>query len=590
MEFETNEEREQYLNARGKLILNACPGSGKTTSIAKKLVNLQKDSKANCGKYSGIVCLSFTNAAKNEIDTKYKMFSGHFVKYPNLVTTIDNFINLYITLPYYYLLGYDCKRPQILDDITIIDEYWKGKFKYKNKRNQLLYYSYKPSSIQIEQDGKFTTGGNKPNEDKVAIETFESYCKELKGWQFKKGLISTNDSAFIALYLIKKYPKIGNWLSNRFPHIIIDEAQDTSDLQHTIFDKIVKNGLNNIEFIADPYQSLYEWRNANPYHLTSKAEDWKIYDFTKNKRSPQRIINCFSLIKQKEDKLIESCVNNDKGIPITIYKYNSDSNLAKIIAAFNNICEYYDLSNNKILTRGNSLKNRLNGKEVNTKPWKSWVPYDLIEAINAYKSGNIKTAVNKTRKIATSLIMEEQQSDAHKIKKFENDCKSDYAFNSFCLSLLANMPGLEYKIGEWTKYAQELLTEELNLKKKLDFETKQKGSDYFKRSDLERPLMDFFVETSSLSQMPITTIHQIKGQTLDSVLLIFNEKKQKQNITFYDIKSSNEFPEEKQRIIYVGMSRPKHLLAMAFPEKIPNSEIQEKFGSDIEIINEDSLN
>jgi len=34
--YDLNEERSAYLNARGKVILNACPGSGKTTTIAKK--------------------------------------------------------------------------------------------------------------------------------------------------------------------------------------------------------------------------------------------------------------------------------------------------------------------------------------------------------------------------------------------------------------------------------------------------------------------------------------------------------------------------------------------------------------------------
>ena len=42
---------------------------------------------------------------------------------------------------------------------------------------------------------------------------------------FTKGLISTGDSAYIALYLLKNNPKISEWLSLRFPFVIIDEAQ-----------------------------------------------------------------------------------------------------------------------------------------------------------------------------------------------------------------------------------------------------------------------------------------------------------------------------------------------------------------------------
>ena len=40
MEYEVTEERKAYLNARGYTILSACPGSGKTTSIVKKLYDI----------------------------------------------------------------------------------------------------------------------------------------------------------------------------------------------------------------------------------------------------------------------------------------------------------------------------------------------------------------------------------------------------------------------------------------------------------------------------------------------------------------------------------------------------------------------
>jgi len=45
MYFE-NEERLAYLQARGKVILSACPGSGKTTTIAKKILNLETSNRS----------------------------------------------------------------------------------------------------------------------------------------------------------------------------------------------------------------------------------------------------------------------------------------------------------------------------------------------------------------------------------------------------------------------------------------------------------------------------------------------------------------------------------------------------------------
>jgi hypothetical protein len=77
----------------------------------------------------------------------------------------------------------------------------------------------------------------------------------------------------------------------------------------------------------------------------------------------------------------------------------------------------------------------------------------------------------------------------------------------------------------------------------------------------------------------------VKGKSLDSILVFFNESKHKHNITFSDIESSGQnFPSETQRIIYVALSRPKHLLSMAFPESVSEQELRAKFGEGITIV------
>lgn len=78
---------------------------------------------------------------------------------------------------------------------------------------------------------------------------------------------------------------------------------------------------------------------------------------------------------------------------------------------------------------------------------------------------------------------------------------------------------------------------------------------------------------------------------MDAILIFFNDKKHKDNITFRDIMNSqNAFPSERERIIYVAMSRPKHFLAMTFPETISDAELNKKFGNDIKIVTEQELN
>ena len=127
MEFEINQQREAYLDSRGKIILNACPGSGKTTAIAKKIMLLQDEYKTTLSRFSGIACLSFTNTAKDEISEKYTELSGDYLGFPHKVSTIDSFINQYITLPFYYLFVKNGKRPKILDDPGFLNDAWKAR-------------------------------------------------------------------------------------------------------------------------------------------------------------------------------------------------------------------------------------------------------------------------------------------------------------------------------------------------------------------------------------------------------------------------------------------------------------------------------
>ena len=286
MQFEMTPQRVAYFSARGKIILNACPGSGKTTCIIHKLALLEKECLQNHGSHAGIVCLSFTNVAKNEILHKYKEVYGYDFRFPHLVSTIDSFINQYITLPYYNLLNKDLKRPQIIDQAGIIDKLvkvrfqYKGKWmdgiqppmnKYKNRAGKPIYLSYPPGTIWIDVNGHFTFQGKAPNPALVDPLVFQAYGKDLFHWKIKRGLITSLDSAYIALSILKKHENIGRWLVKRFPYMIIDEAQDNSEIQHALFDKLVDLGLTNIELIGDPYQSLYEWRDAKPQLFLTAA-------------------------------------------------------------------------------------------------------------------------------------------------------------------------------------------------------------------------------------------------------------------------------------------------------------------------------
>lgn len=591
MEFEITPQRQAYLDARGKIVLNACPGSGKTTAIAKKLMLLQDEYYSKFGRFSGIACLSFTNTAKEEISEKYTELSGEYLDFPHKVSTIDSFINQYITLPYYYLFVKNGKRPKILDDASFLNEIWLPKWRYRDRNNKPICFAYPPASIRFESDGTFSSNGYRPSQANVAPDVFNSYCHALKNWQIQSGIITTSDSAFIAYALLRQQPKIGNWLALRFPHIIVDEAQDNSAVQHALFDKLTELGLDNLEFIGDPYQSLYEWRDADPSLFNSKyvdAQNWQGLDLTDNRRSPQRIIDCFSILRKLDDPAVKTACTNDLQLPVTIYRYNQH-NSPLIVQHFDRRCSESGLEYNQIVVRGNSLKNQMLGKSADQEPWKSNLPYRIIDARHKYEGNEIKEAIKAIRSIAVSLIA--KGKDMVEIKQLEQELKTDNHFNALLLDLLHNLPSFDLTISNWATTTQTFLKERLELAEDVNFEQKERSyAGKFDKAILNEPLKDNFKRSYSKSRIPITTVHQVKGKSLDSILVFFNEKKHKDNITFSDVESSgNNFPSEKQRIIYVALSRPKHLLAMAFPESISEEDIKAKFGLGITIVLSEEL-
>lgn len=592
MQFELSETIEKYIAARGKIFLNACPGSGKTTTIAYKLSQLTSEWDDQFGKFSGIACLSFTNIAKDEINQKYAEFSETPLKFPHLVSTIDSFINQYITLPFFYLFEANAERPRIVEDSNIINTAWKHYFnqnkklqkQLKNKAGQSLHYSYPPFDIHVELDNSFTFAGRECNPEKVDPSIFTSYCKTVKKWQIRqKGLLAIHDSAYIAVDLLRRFPRVGQWLAKRFPIIIVDEAQDTSEIQLDILERIANSGLRSLELVGDPYQCLYEWRNASPEMLVERTNDtsWTAIPLNDNRRSQSKIIRCFSQLRKKGDAEINPITKFSIEYPILVVKYNK-SNEYEAVEKF--LSRIGGFSENHVVVRGRSLRDKLLGnKRPSTgKPlWKSSLPEILIHCKKSFDSYNIKQGVNRLRAELPAIL--EPKSDINRRRELEDELKEDYSVNALLFGVVRNLPSLGFAVNKWTEETQDFLFQSLSdhftVKSKIDFQLK--AGEYKKFYD--QSIEEIYGE-QVIAEIPISTIHQVKGMTCDTLLLIMSPDSKGANISVKDINQPVDFPSEKQRMIYVAMSRPRHLLAIGVPNDIPEETLYQKLGNAIEIV------
>lgn len=571
MIFEITPENDNYIKARGKIVLNACPGSGKTSAIAYKLTLLSNECAKHYGKYSGIACLSFTNVAKDEISTKFEKLSAQALSYPNIVSTLDSFINKYITLPFYYLLKHKSERPAIMNSVDFLDKMNLGWF--PNKRKQPLSVSYRPSLLKFEIDGTISWDGNKPNPIIVDPAIFEKFAKQFKNWQLENGFLNNDDSAFIALQLLKTFPQIGKDLVSRFPFIVIDEAQDTSELQYKIFDELIKNGLSNIEFIGDPYQSLYEFREARPDLFIQRYEDkvnWNTYELSSCRRSSQKIIHFYQIFRRAAEKPIKSMCKLGTDIPVKIIKYDEDK-LDSLISQYTlNIDTTLPY---QILVRGTSHLEMFGVRQTHETPWKNEMAKDIVIAAYNYEIGKIKDCINSLRKVYIELKFPTKDYKEKLVE--ESKLKEDFVLNVELHDFIKNIPSTDDTLFNWTTKTTGYIKTCFGVE--IDLQLKKKGAAYTSQN------LKTLLYPQTVLQYPVSTIHKVKGMTFNSILLVLSDNSSGEKISISDFTSPVDLPNEKQRMLYVALSRPESFACIAVPSKVSDADIIAKFGN-IEII------
>lgn len=119
-----------------------------------------------------------------------------------------------------------------------------------------------------------------------------AYKKQYQAFEFV-------DIAKMALSLVQNFPFVRETLKKQFVEILIDEYQDTNDLQELFIQQIAQN---NIYVVGDVKQSIYRFRNANPDIFIQKYADYQNHiggtkiDLTSNFRSSESVIQLINTI------------------------------------------------------------------------------------------------------------------------------------------------------------------------------------------------------------------------------------------------------------------------------------------------------
>ncbi|MCM1370371.1 MAG: UvrD-helicase domain-containing protein [Clostridium sp.] len=173
-----------------------------------------------------------------------------------------------------------------------------------------------------------------------------------------------NDIAIMAYNLVKNNEFVCNEIKSSFDEILIDEYQDTNDLQES-FINLIQN--NNVYMVGDIKQSIYRFRNANPYLFKNKYDNYsknnggiKI-DLSKNFRSRKEVIDSINLIFESimSEDFGGVTYNNGHvlGFGNTSYK-DVDENLELEIYSYEED-EIYNKNEQEVFTICNDIKSKI---------------------------------------------------------------------------------------------------------------------------------------------------------------------------------------------------------------------------------------
>ena len=301
-EFETTfsvklnqQQKEAVQSTKGPVLLLAVPGSGKTTVLVTRLGymiycrNIPPES---------ILTVTYTVAATKDMSERFAVRFGEDMAKRLEFRTINGICAMIIQY-YGRRIG---KTPfELVKDekattgmlIKICQDHGMGyptESDLKNVRTLITYIKnmmLNEEELQkLEEESDIRIAG-----------IYREYCRQMR----EQKLMDYDDQMLYAYNMLRKDPGVLAYFQNRYPYICVDEAQDTSKIQHAII-ALLAAGTGNLFMVGDEDQSIYGFRAAYPEASLSfekKHSGARVLLMEENFRSNAKIVEAADKFIQK---------------------------------------------------------------------------------------------------------------------------------------------------------------------------------------------------------------------------------------------------------------------------------------------------
>ena len=280
------QQREAVHAVEGAVLLLAVPGSGKTSVLVTRLGYML----CCCGiAPERILTMTYTVAATKEMGQRFRaLFGAACPRAPEFRTIngvsakiIEQYSRTHGSGAAFSLLDDEGALAQLIAELVQeLGGAYPTQSDVKEIRRTITYV--KNQMLGQEEIEALDTGIDR------FPELFARYCAELR----KRRCMDYDDQMVYAKTILECYPDVREAFQTRYPYICVDEAQDTSKIQHALI-RLLAQKSGNLFLVGDEDQSIYGFRAAYPEALMRFERDYpgaRVLLMEENYRSTPEIL------------------------------------------------------------------------------------------------------------------------------------------------------------------------------------------------------------------------------------------------------------------------------------------------------------
>lgn len=582
-----DEQKKAVMHLNGPCLVLAGAGSGKTRVLTTRIAYLIDNGIPSYN----ILAITFTNKAAKEMKERVETLV------PGNYAFLGTFHSLGVRI-----LRENSKECGLESNFTILDSddvlsLIKRIMKNKEIDPKELAPSYVRNRISFiknenlsprEIDNLFNTIS-----EKRVLDIYQTYQELIH----KNNSVDFDDLLVLPVELFKKYPDILDKYQEKFKYILVDEYQDTNEVQYQ-FNKLLASKYRNLFVVGDANQSIYGFRNANFRNILNFEKDYKdayVVTLESNYRSTNNILECANCVIRNNKERKELNLKGTIGDGVKTQYITCENGKMEALTIIDEIKKLYnqgyDYKDIGILYRTNGQSRLL--EEVFLK---ENIPYNVVGAYYFYQRKEIKDllsylklinnqnddialrrVINEPKRGIGEKAIENLSNEATRLGSSMFDAISkgkELAFKDLILDMIKAQDNLS--LTEFIDYVIDKsgMKESLTSEKSLENDLRLDNLEEFKSvtaSFEERTgsvnLSDFLEEISLVADISehkeekdavtLMTIHSAKGLEFDCVFLCGMEEGIFPHQNSF---GSDAEIEEERRLCYVGITRARKVL------------------------------